>query len=109
MLRQARRRAEGLGIAAKCRFRKGDFLEEEMGEGAFDGMIAGFVVSHLEPREEEDSDAFLAGGRESGAVQAVPERTRFRMLEGEDAAAWFVKGLGNRSWTYLGWGQVVIE
>jgi hypothetical protein len=63
----------------------------------------------VEPREEEDPETFLAGGQESQAVRAVPERSRFRVLEGEDAATWFVKGLGNRSWTYLGWGQVVIE
>jgi hypothetical protein len=63
----------------------------------------------VEPDDYVDPDAFLAGGRESEAVLAVPERSRFQLLAGEDPATWFVEGLGNPSWTYLGWGQVVIE
>jgi hypothetical protein len=66
----------------------------------------------VRPREEVDSAAFLAGGTESDAVLAVPERSRFRLLKTEDeddVARWFVEGVGNPSWTYLGWGQVVIE
>jgi hypothetical protein len=63
-----------------------------------------------EPGAGEDPDApFLPGGLESEAVRAVPERSRFRLLEGDDTARWFVEGVGNPSWTYLGWGQVVIE
>ena len=53
MLREARRRVEGLGVESRCRFRRGDFLEEDLVEEAFDSAIAGFVVSHLEAREEE--------------------------------------------------------
>lgn len=63
----------------------------------------------VDPGEGVDEDHFLAGGRESEAVLAVPERSRFRLLEGDDVASWFVEGVGNPSWTYLGWGQVVIE
>jgi hypothetical protein len=64
----------------------------------------------MEPGEGEDPAApFLPGGRESESAQAVPERSRFRLLEGDDAARWFVEGVGHPSWTYLGWGQVVIE
>lgn len=63
-----------------------------------------------EPGAGEDPNApFLPGGLESEAAQAVPERSRFRLLEGDDAARWFIEGVGNPSWTYLGWGQVVIE
>lgn len=63
-----------------------------------------------EPGEGVDSGApFLPGGLESDAMWAVPERSRFRLLEGDDVARWFVEGVGNPSWTYLGWGQVVIE
>lgn len=57
----------------------------------------------------EDEDAVQPGGRESDAVLAVPERSRFRLLAEDDPAAWFIGGVGNPSWTYLGWGQVVIE
>jgi hypothetical protein len=55
---------------------------------------------------------YLQGGAESQAVLAVPERSRFGLAAGEsaaDVARWFVDGVGNPSWTYLGWGQVVIE
>lgn len=52
---------------------------------------------------------FLPGGLESEAVRAVPERSRFRLLDRDDVACWFIAGVGNPSWTYLGWGQVVIE
>jgi len=63
-----------------------------------------------EPGEGVDPDApFLPGGLESDAVLAVPERSRFRLLEGDEVARWFVEGVGNPSWTYLGWGQVVME
>lgn len=63
-----------------------------------------------EPGEGEDPNApFLPGGLESEAARAVPERSRFRLLEGDDTARWFVEGVGNPSWTYLGWGQMVIE
>lgn len=63
----------------------------------------------VKPDEYVDPDAFFAGGKESEAVLAVPERSRFQSLEGEDPTKWFLEGLGNPSWTYLGWGQVVIE
>ena len=64
----------------------------------------------VEPGEGEDPEApFLPGGRESEAVQAVPERSRFRLLPEDDPIRWFVEGVGNPSWTYLGWGQVVME
>jgi hypothetical protein len=63
----------------------------------------------IERGEHEDEEAFLPGGRESDAVLAVPERSRFRLLDGDDVVDWFIDGVGNPSWTYLGWGQVVIE
>jgi hypothetical protein len=56
-----------------------------------------------------DDAPFLAGGEESVAVQAVPERSRFRLKKPSDAARWFIEGLGHPGWSYLGWGQVVIE
>lgn len=52
---------------------------------------------------------FVAGGIESDAVLAVPELSRFRRLEQDDVTLWFVEGVGNPSWTYLGWGQLVVE
>jgi hypothetical protein len=63
----------------------------------------------IEGNEWEDNEAFLPSGRESDAVLAVPERSRFRLLDGDDVADWFIEGVGNPNWTYLGWGQVVIE
>lgn len=59
--------------------------------------------------EEQSADAFLAGGQESVAVLALPEQSRFTLTPADDAAAWFIEGLGNPSWAYLGWGQVVLE
>lgn len=56
-----------------------------------------------------DDAPFLAGGVESVAVQAAPEHTRFRLKNSADAALWFVEGTGHPGWSYLGWGQVVIE
>jgi hypothetical protein len=63
---------------------------------------------HKEIAPPEDA-VLLPGGRESAAVQAVPERSRFQVLPGDDVTSWFIEGVGNPSWTYLGWGQVVIE
>jgi hypothetical protein len=63
----------------------------------------------IEMGEQEDEEAFLPGGRESDAVLAVPELSRFRLLDDDDVTDWFIEGVGNPSWTYLGWGQVVIE
>jgi hypothetical protein len=63
----------------------------------------------IEKGEREAASAFLPGGRESDAVLAVPEHSRFRLLDGDDVADWFITGVGNPNWTYLGWGQVVIE
>jgi hypothetical protein len=63
----------------------------------------------IERNKWEDDEAFLPGGQESNAVLAVPERSRFRLLDGDDVADWFIQGIGNPNWTYLGWGQVVIE
>jgi hypothetical protein len=62
-----------------------------------------------EPGACQGRKTFLPGGQESAAVLAVPERSRFRLLDGDDVADWFIEGVGNPSWTYLGWGQVVIE
>jgi|GEM_PF-1890471 len=59
--------------------------------------------------EEQAPDGFLAGGQESDAVLALPERSRFSLKAGDDLATWFTEGLGNPGWTYLGWGQVVLE
>ena len=58
---------------------------------------------------EQDATAFLAGGQESDSVLALPERSRFTIKPDDDPATWFITGLGNPSWTYLGWGQVVLE
>lgn len=57
----------------------------------------------------EKAGGHSPGGRESEAILAVPERSRFRQVSGDDVVDWFVTGVGNPSWTYLGWGQVVIE
>ncbi len=59
--------------------------------------------------DEQDPDAFLAGGQESDSVLALPERSRFTLKAEDTPATWFVAGIGNPSWTYLGWGQVVFE
>lgn len=56
-----------------------------------------------------DYAPFLAGGEESVAVQAMPERSRFRLKNPADAVRWFIEGTGHPGWSYLGWGQVVIE
>lgn len=52
---------------------------------------------------------WLPGGAESVSVQAVPEHSRFRVKKAADAVRWFVEGTGHPGWSYLGWGQVVIE
>lgn len=59
--------------------------------------------------DEQNPRDFLAGGQESDAVLALPERSRFTLKPDDDAARWFIEGLGNPGWAYLGWGQVVIE
>jgi hypothetical protein len=58
-----------------------------------------------------DDAPLQAGGAESVAVQAVPERSRFRLPQNDLASAvrWFIQGAGHLGWRYLGWGQVVIE
>jgi len=52
MLRQARERAETLGILEKCRLVQGDFFEHVFDNDAFDSAVAAFVISHLECEEE---------------------------------------------------------
>lgn len=66
-----------------------------------------FTEIGLEPGNLE-ADGLLPGGQESEAVRAVPERSRVRIKAGDPVADWFIEGVGNPSWTYLGWGQVVI-
>ncbi len=58
-----------------------------------------------------DNSPLQTGGAESVAVQAVPERSRFRLKDKARANAtrWFIEGVGHPGWSYLGWGQVVIE
>jgi hypothetical protein len=51
----------------------------------------------------------LVGGLESAAMQAVPDGSRFRFKRSDDAVRWFIEGTGHPGWSYLGWGQVVIE
>ena len=67
------------------------------------------MVIAMAKADEQDPAAFLAGGQESNAVLALPERSRFTLKPDDDPARWFVEGLGNPSWSYLGWGQVVVE
>lgn len=62
-----------------------------------------------DPGYVADDAPILPGGAESVAVQAVPERSRFRVKDPADAVRWFIEGTGHPGWSYLGWGQVVIE
>ncbi len=77
----------------------------------YDAQKGGFGPEMgMEPGEGAASRSpLLAGGAESQAVLAVPERSCFRRLAQDDVARWFVEGVGNPSWTYLGWGQIVLE
>ena len=84
-------------------WRTGRYYDAYRDDGAFADP------SGIKKGKQEDEAAFLPGGRESDAMLAVPERSRFRMLDGDDVADWFIEGVGNPNWTYLGWGQVVIE
>jgi len=52
MLRQARQRAETLGILEKCRLVQGDLFVYVFDKDAFDSAVAAFVISHLESEEE---------------------------------------------------------
>lgn len=83
-------------------WRTGRYYDAQQGEfGPPMGMEPGEGAASRSP--------LLAGGAESRAVLAVPERSRFQRLAGDDVARWFVEGVGNPSWTYLGWGQIVLE
>lgn len=73
------------------------------GEGDFDEPAG------IGPYYSADDSPLHAGGAESVAVQAVPERSRFRLKDIKEATRWFIEGTGHPGWSYLGWGQVVIE
>jgi len=51
------------------------------------------------------------GGQESQPVLGIPEGSSFTLPADRqaDVVRAFVEGEGNPAWTYLGWGQVVIE
>jgi hypothetical protein len=51
------------------------------------------------------------GGQESLPVLGIPEGSSFTLPANRkaDVVRAFVEGEGNPAWTYLGWGQVVIE
>jgi hypothetical protein len=79
-----------------------DFLE-----GRFDEVGIG-------PGEGEQAAQYgLPSGAESRAATGIPEGSRFVLPAGADQAAkvaeHFVRGVGHPNWTYLGWGQVVVE
>jgi hypothetical protein len=60
---------------------------------------------------EFDEMSPAEGGQESQPVLGVPEGSVFQLPTDRKAEVVraFVEGEGNPAWTYLGWGQVVIE
>jgi hypothetical protein len=69
----------------------------------------GFDKWGMDPGYTADDAPDLPGGMESDSVQAVPERSLLRVKRAADAVRWFIEGAGHPGWSYLGWGQVVIE
>lgn len=68
MLRQARRRAETLGILGKCCLVQGDLFEHAFGNDAFDSAVAAFVISHLACEEERVFFAKLRHALKAGGA-----------------------------------------
>jgi hypothetical protein len=83
--------------------------------GAYYDFIRGeFDEFGIGPGEgEDDSQYGLPSGAESRAATGVPERSRFVLPAQPDLAdkvtEAFIRGVGHPNWTYLGWGQVVVE
>lgn len=79
----------------------------------YDPLLKEYSEYGLALSPQEQPGRAHPGGEVSAAVSAVPDGSRFRLNLTEPLAAQlaqrFVRGAGHPAWTYLGWGQVVIE
>lgn len=83
--------------------------------GAYYDFLQGtFEELGVGPGEGEEAKQYrLPNGAESRAATGIPERSRFVLpADGEvpaQVAEGFIHGVGHPNWSYLGWGQVVVE
>jgi len=80
----------------------------------YDFIHKEFEELGIGPGEGENTELYgLPSGAESRAATGIPERSRFALSPEQDwsgkIAEQFIHGVGHPNWTYLGWGQVVVE
>jgi len=97
MLREARAKAERLGVVDRCEFVQGDFFGNDFARQAYDTVLIGFFLSHLTEAQEgalfdalrsvlDHAGRFLildsAWSRERAKVNAKIERQPRRLNDG---------------------------